>query len=122
MAVTCSDRYALEPKFSTALSAANLRLKLDEHEKAAGAYRKVLAAWGLERGPTERERAMAERKLAEAEAGAREHAVGISSIERNSIPRPLEWFAVQLEELSEDLFSESATLYPRRALRLSGGL
>ena len=46
------EAYAIQPKISTALSAANLRLKLGDHEKAIAAYRGVLSLVGTENGPT----------------------------------------------------------------------
>ena len=67
---------------STALSAANLRLKLGQWDKAAAAYRRVLQAAGGDsadaamRGmagmvPSEAEAGMARGKLREAEEGMR---------------------------------------------------
>ena len=62
------EAYAISPKISTALSAANLRLKLGDYKKAIAAYRKVLSMKGADGGPTEREIEMAERKLWEVHA------------------------------------------------------
>merc|ERR1719272_388121 len=72
------EAHALQPKVSTALSAANLRLKLGQWDKAAAAYRRVLQAAGGDsadaamRGmagmvPSEAEAGMARGKLREAE-------------------------------------------------------
>ena len=117
------DAYALQPKISTALSAANLRLKLGNFDKAASAYRKVISAAGGEGGPSEGELAMARSKLKEAEEGLRRaSAEAMSPIERRGVPRPIEWYAAQLEELSEELFSESASLYDEFGVQLQDGL
>ena len=62
------EAYAIQPKISSALSAANLRLKLGDYAKAIGAYKRVLSLAGtppeeLEMAPpTEREIEMATRK------------------------------------------------------------
>jgi len=122
------DAYALQPKISTALSAANLRLKLGNFDKAASAYRKVISAaaaasGGEGGGPSEGELAMARSKLREAEEGLRRaSAEAMSPIERRGVPRPIEWYAAQLEELSEELFSESASLYDEFGVQLQDGL
>ncbi|KAL1504384.1 hypothetical protein AB1Y20_010790 [Prymnesium parvum] len=114
--------YALDPKVSTAISAANLRLKLGDHAKAASAYRKVLAMVGSEGGPNEREREMARTKLKDAEELLRAAAVNISFLSRKGEPRALEWFVKQLQDLNEELFSESATLYSEHGVALQDGV
>ena len=48
------EAYSIQPKVSTAISAANLRLKLGDHAMAIAAYRKVLAAEGQAGGPAAR--------------------------------------------------------------------
>ena len=116
------EAYAIQPKISTALSAANLRLKLGDHEKAIAAYRGVLSLVGTENGPTEREHEMANRKLAEAEERKRQSAINVTPLVRTGEPKPPQWYAAQLDELSEDLFSESATLYAEHGVALQDGL
>ena len=116
--------YALNPKIATALSAANLRLKIGEYAEAIEAYQGVLAI-GVpveEGGPSEREREMAGRKLAEAEGLVRESAINVAPLEARGEPRTPAWYASQLDELSEDLFSESATLYAEHGVALQDGL
>ena len=85
------EAYALQPKISTALSAANLRLRLGDFDQARAAYRRVLGAAGTAGGPNEAELAMAVRKLKEAEEGARLRSVAISLLERPGEPRSLRW-------------------------------
>ena len=117
------EAFSIQPKISTALSAANLRLKLHEYDKAIGAYRMVLAKVGAEEwAPTEREYEMATRKLAEAEQKKRESAINVSALVRTGEPKPATWYAAQLDELSDDLFAESATLYAEYGTELQDGL
>ena len=90
------EAHALQPKVSTALSAANLRLKLGHFGKAAAAYRRVLQAAGGEgaSAPSEVEAGMARGKLCEAEEGLRrQQAEAMSPIERRGRPRAIAWCA-----------------------------
>jgi len=114
----------LQPKISMALSAANLRLKLGDHHLAIEAYRGVIALKGQDPpvGPTERELEMAERKLVEAIELARQQELHVSALERDAEPQSANWYAAQLDELSEDLFAESATLYAEHGVALQDGL
>lgn len=108
---------------STAISAANLRLKLGHFGKAAAAYRRVLQAAGGEGGASDAEAGMARAKLREAEEGLRrQQAEAMSPIERRGRPRAISWYAAQLEELSDELFSESASLYDEFGVPLQDGL
>jgi len=116
------EAYALQPKISTALSAANLRLKLGDYGKAVAAYRKVLAAVDSENGPSDSEVAMATRKLKEAEEAIRASAISIALLERSGPPRLMSWYADQLDSLSDELFSESASLYAEHGVELQDGL
>ena len=61
---------------------------------------------------------MATRKLAEAEAAVREAAINIDPLVRLGEPKPIGWYAAQLDELSDDLFSErcAGALPPLRSL------
>jgi len=114
----------LQPKISMALSAANLRLKLGDHHLAIEAYRGVIALKGQDPpvGPTERELEMAERKLVEAIELARQQELHVSALGRDAEPQSANWYAAQLDELSEDLFAESATLYAEHGVALQDGL
>ena len=114
----------LQPKISMALSAANLRLKLGDHHLAIEAYRGVIALKGQDPpvGPTERELEMAERKLVEAIELARQQELHVSALERDAEPQSANWYAAQLDELSQDLFAESATLYAEHGVALQDGL
>ncbi len=82
----------------------------------------VLSLVGTDDGPSERERSMAERKLAEAEEGQREADVGVSHLCRTKPPRAAEWYAAALDEASADLFAESATLYAEHGVALQDGI
>jgi tetratricopeptide (TPR) repeat protein len=114
----------LQPKISMALSAANLRLKLGDHHLAIEAYRGVIALKGQDPpvGPTERELEMAERKLVEAIELARQQELHVGALERDAEPQSANWYAAQLDELSQDLFAESATLYAEHGVALQDGL
>ncbi len=90
---------------------------------AIAAYRKVLAAEGQAGGPSQNEMAMAAAKLREAEESERAHTVSVSRLQRKGAQlRPLEWYAEQIDELSEELFSESASLYAECGVALLDGL
>ena len=65
----------------------------------------------------------AERKRREAEESERAHTVSVSRLQRKGAQlRPLEWYAEQIDELSEELFSESASLYAECGVALLDGL
>ena len=52
----------------------------------------------------------------------RESAINIATLSRMGVPKPAIWYAAQLDELSEDLFAESATLYAEHGVALQDGL
>ena len=89
---------------------------------AIAAYRKVLAAEGQAGGPSQNEMAMAAAKLREAEESERAHTVSVSRLQRKGAQlRPLEWYAEQIDELSEELFTSRRRSTPNAAWRSSTG-
>ena len=105
--------------------------QLGDYPKAVAAYRHVIAADSVADGgrPSAAELQMARTRLKEAEAALRASRLNVELLapsatadSENAPPMALSTFATQLEELMEELFSESATLYAEHGVELGEGI